>query len=39
VHNAEALVVIRKGIGLEVTADKTKYIIVSRIRMQDEVTI
>jgi len=37
--NAGALVVARKGIGLEVNANKTKYIIMSQIRMQDEVTI
>jgi len=29
-ENAEALVVATKGIGLEVNADKTKYMIMSR---------
>ena len=34
-ENAEGLVVASKEIGLEVNADKTKYM----VRMQDEVTI
>ena len=38
-ENAEALLVATKEIGLEVNADKTKYIIMSRIRTQDEVTV
>ena len=37
-ENAEALVVATKETGLEVNADKTKYMIIS-IRMQDEVTV
>ena len=38
-ENAEALIVSRKKIGLEVNADKTKYMVMSEIRMQDEVTV
>jgi len=34
-----ALVVATKEIGLEVNTDKTKYMIMSEIRMQDEVTV
>jgi hypothetical protein len=34
-HNTEALVVIRKRIGLEVNAEKTKYMIILEINMQD----
>jgi len=37
--NAEGLVVARTGIGLEVNANETKYMVMSRIRMQDEVTV
>ena len=37
-ENAEALVVATKEIGLEVNADKTKYMILE-IRTQDEVTV
>ena len=37
--NAEALVGVTKEIGLEINADKTKYMIMSEIRTQDEVTI
>jgi hypothetical protein len=38
-ENADALVVVSKEIGLEVNADKTKYMVMSLIKMQDEVTI
>ena len=38
-ENAEALIVSRKKIGLEVNADKTKYMVMSEIRMQDEVRV
>ena len=31
-ENAEALVVATKGTGLEVNADKTKYVVISRNR-------
>jgi len=37
--NADALVVACQEIGLEVNADKTKYMAMSLIKMQDEVTI
>jgi galactitol-specific phosphotransferase system IIB component len=37
--NTEDLVVASKEIGLEVNADKTKYMVVSGDGMQDEVTI
>jgi len=37
--NADALVVACQEIGLEVNADKTKYMVMSLIKMQDEVTI
>jgi len=37
--SSEALVVTTKETGLEVNADKTKYIVIFEIRMQDEVTI
>jgi hypothetical protein len=37
--SSEALVVTTKESGLEVNADKTKYIVIFEIRMQDEVTI
>jgi len=37
--NTEALVITSKEIGLEVNADKTKYMVMSRDRMQDEVTM
>ena len=36
-ENAEALVVAIKDIGLEVTAAKTKYMVMSR--MQEEITV
>ena len=36
---AEALVVTSKESELEVNADKSKYIFMSEIRMQDEVTL
>jgi len=40
-ENAEALVVASKGIGLEVNAVKTKYMVMSCLEtgMQEEVTI
>ena len=38
-ENAEALVGATKEMGLEVNADKTKYMFMSEIRTQDEVTI
>jgi hypothetical protein len=38
-ENAEALVVASKGTGLEVNADKTKYVSCLEIRIHDEVTI
>jgi len=37
--NADALVVACQENGLEVNADKTKYMVMSLIKMQDEVTI
>ena len=37
--NAEAFTVATKEIGLEVNADNTKYMIMSQIRTQDEVTV
>ena len=37
-ENAEALVVASKEIGLEVNANKTKHIVMSR-HQQDEVTV
>jgi len=37
-ENAEALVAATKGIGLEISADKTKYMVCLEIRMQDEIT-
>ena len=37
--NTEALVIASEETGLEVNADKTKYMVMSEIRMQDEVTI
>jgi len=37
--NAEALVVASKEIGLEVNADKTKYNVMPRDQMQDEITV
>ena len=39
VKSAEALVAATREIGLEVSADKTKYMVVSRDRMQDEITV
>jgi hypothetical protein len=38
-ENAEALVVATKEIALEVNADKTKYMVMLEIRMQDAVTV
>ena len=38
-ENAEALVAATKEIGLEVNADKTKYISCFEIRTQDEFTV
>jgi predicted metal-dependent TIM-barrel fold hydrolase len=38
-ENAEALIVASKEIGLEVNADKSKYMVMSQIRLQDEVTV
>jgi hypothetical protein len=38
-ENAEALVVATKGIGLKVNADKTKYMVMSRERMQAGMTV
>jgi hypothetical protein len=38
-ENAEALVVATKEIGLEVNADKSKYVSCLEIRMRDEITI
>jgi hypothetical protein len=37
--NTEALLVDSSEIGLEVNADKTKYMVITRVRMQNEVTI
>jgi DNA uptake protein ComE-like DNA-binding protein len=37
--NTEVLVVASKEIGLEVNADKTNYMVMSQIKMQEEVTI
>jgi hypothetical protein len=37
--NTEALLVDSNEISLEVNADKTKYIVITRVRMQNEVTI
>jgi hypothetical protein len=37
--NMGALVFASKEIGLEVNVDKTKYVVMSLDRMQDEVTI
>ena len=36
-ENAESLVVASKEIGLEVNADKTKYMVMSQ--MQDKITV
>ena len=38
-ENAEALVAAAREIGLEVSADKTKYMVMSRDQMQDEFTV
>ena len=38
-ENAEALLVATKEIGLEVNADKTKYMVMSRIGMQGGVAV
>jgi len=37
--SAEALVVASKEIGLEVNADKTKYMVMSRDQNADKVTV
>jgi len=37
--HTEALVFASKETGLEVNADKTKYMVVCEIRMQDGVTV
>jgi hypothetical protein len=36
--STEALVVVSKEIGLEVNAERTKYMVMSPIRMQDKIT-
>jgi hypothetical protein len=38
-ENTEALVVASKENGLEVNANKTKYMVCLKIRIQDEVTV
>jgi hypothetical protein len=38
-ENAEALVAATREMGLEVNADKTKYMVMSREPMQDEFTV
>jgi len=38
-ENTKVLVVASKEIGLEVNADKTKYVVCLEIRTQDEVTV
>jgi hypothetical protein len=38
-ENAEALVVATKEIGLEVNADETKYMVMSKDRLQGGVTV
>ena len=38
-ENAEALVATTREIGLEVSADKTNYMVMCRDRMQDEFTV
>ena len=38
-ENAEALLAATREIGLEVNADKTKYMVMSRDQMQDEFTV
>jgi len=38
-ENAEALVAATREIGLEVNADKNKYMVMSEIRMQNEFTV
>jgi hypothetical protein len=35
----EALIVASKEVGLEVNADKTKYMVYLKIRMQNKVTM
>jgi hypothetical protein len=37
--NTEALLAATKEIGLEVNADKTRYMVMSRDQMQDEITV
>ena len=38
-ENAEALITATREIGLEVSTDKTKYMVCLEIRMQDEFTV
>jgi len=38
-RSAEALVAATREIGLEVSSDKTKYVIMFEIRMQNEITV
>jgi len=38
-ENAEALVAATREIGLEVSADKTKYMVMSQDQMQNEITV
>ena len=38
-EKAEALVATTREIGLEVSADKTNYMVMCRDRMQDEFTV
>jgi len=37
--NAEGLVVATKETGLDVNADKTKYMVMSQVQNKDEVTV
>jgi len=36
-HTQDALVVASKEVGMQVNADKTRYLVILEIRMQDEV--
>ena len=38
-ENTEALVAATREIGLEVSADKTQYMVMSRDQMQNEFTV